>query len=67
MPIHHSNPKCDRCGCRHAAEHTGECLDATWECVVAAWKDEVVRLRERVRLLETALWESEHGGGPLKS
>jgi hypothetical protein len=26
--IHHSNPTCDTCGQRHAAGHSGECVEA---------------------------------------
>ena len=27
MPIHHSNPQCNVCGGRHAADHVEECRD----------------------------------------
>ncbi len=39
MPVHYSNPMCDKCGSRHAADHTEECRDILLSEVLALRHD----------------------------
>ena len=57
--IHHSNPTCDVCGVRHAADHPIECRDALLA--------EVIELRADCEVLRRELHESEAYASGLAS
>ena len=47
MSVHHSNPTCDTCGCRHSAGHVSECLD----CMLASSSEKLSEARAEIERL----------------